>query len=175
MAQPYIGEIRLFGGNFPPAGWAFCDGSLLGISGNETLFQLIGTTYGGNGQTTFGLPNLQSRVPIHQGTGGGGTYVMAQASGVETVTLTTGQMPQHNHLVNAAASGQQLSPSNAYPANATSPKQAGVLVYEAPPPGSKLNAATVQSAGGSQPHDNIQPYVAISYIIALIGVFPSQS
>jgi microcystin-dependent protein len=175
MAQPYIGEIRLFGGNYAPAGWAFCNGALVPISENPTLFNLIGTTYGGNGQTTFALPNLQSRVPIHQGTGGGGTYVIAQTGGVETVTLSTGQIPQHNHLVNATASGQQLSPSNAYPANATSPTQAGVLVYEAPPPGSKLNQATIQNAGSSQPHDNIQPFVAINYIIALFGIYPSPT
>ena len=178
MGTPYVGEIRIFAGNYAPAGWNFCDGTLVAISANTTLFQLIGTTYGGDGVNTFALPNLQSRVPIHQGTGSGGigTYTMAQTTGTETVTLTTQQIPSHNHLVNAATSGQVLSPSNAFLANATSSGQPGnILVYEAPPPGSKLNPATIQNDGGSQPHSNIQPYLAINYIISLFGIFPSQT
>src|SRR5580658_4758875 len=137
MSNPYVGEIRIFAGTYAPAGWSFCNGALIPISENDTLFNLIGTTYGGDGQSTFALPNLQSRVPVHQGTGAG-TYVIGQTGGVETVTLTTQQIPQHNHLVNITNGSQTLSPSNAYPANATS-TQAGVQVYEAPPPGSKLN------------------------------------
>ena len=175
MGQPFVGEIRLFAGTFAPLNWAFCNGQLIPISENTTLFQLIGTTYGGDGVTTFALPNLQSRVPVHAGTlSGGPTFVIGQAAGVENVTLSLQQMPTHNHLVNATASGQVLSPLNAFPANATSPTQPGVLVYGAPPAGSKLNPATVQNAGGSLPHTNLQPFVAINYIISLFGVFPTQ-
>jgi microcystin-dependent protein len=177
MSSPYVGEIRIFGGTFAPVGWSFCNGQLIDISQYGALFNLIGTTYGGNGTTNFALPNLLSRVPVHQGTGGGGTYTIGQIAGVETVTLTTQQIPQHNHLVNATAGGQALSPSNAYPANATSQGQPGVLVYDTatPPPGAKLNPATIQNAGGSQPHPNLQPYVAINYIISLYGIYPTQS
>jgi microcystin-dependent protein len=177
MGQPYVGEIRLFGGNFAPAGWAFCDGALISISQNSVLFQLIGTTYGGDGQQTFALPNLQSRLPVHQGTAPGGTYTIGQTAGVETVTLSTQQMPSHNHLVNAATSQQVLSPSGSFPANATSPTQAGVLVYDVatPPPAVKLNPATIQLSGGSQPHSNIQPYLALNFIISLYGIFPSRT
>lgn len=176
MGQPYVGEIRLFAGTFAPLGWALCNGAPQSISENGTLFNLIGTTYGGDGVQTFNLPNLQSRVPVHQGTlAGGPTFVIGQVAGVETVTLSVQQMPTHNHLVNATASGQVLSPSNAYPANATSSGQAGVLVYGVPPAGSKLNPATVQSAGGSQPHTNLQPFVAINYIISLFGIFPTRT
>jgi microcystin-dependent protein len=176
MGQPYVGEIRIFAGNFAPAGWMFCNGALLPISEYDTLFNLIGTTYGGDGQSTFALPNLQSRVPVHMGTGGGGTYVLAQQGGTENVTLNTQQMPQHNHLVNVTSGGQQVSPSAAtYPANATSAQAGSINVYVAPPTGSKLNAATIQNAGGSTPHNNIQPYVAINYIISLFGIFPTPT
>jgi len=174
MLTTYIGQIILVAFNFAPVGWLLCQGQLLSISQYEALFQLIGTTYGGDGQQTFKLPNLQSRVPVHMGTSNiGGTYVIGQIAGVESVTLTIGQIPQHNHMVNATASGQQLSPLNAYPANATSPTQAGVLVYGAPPAAFKINPATVQNAGGSLPHNNLQPFVAVNYIISLFGIYPS--
>jgi microcystin-dependent protein len=178
MSQPYVGEIRIFAGTFAPAGWMFCAGQLLPISEYDTLFNLIGTTYGGDGQSTFALPNLQSRVPVHMGTGSGGigTYTLAETGGVENVTLTTQQIPQHNHLVNVTTGGQQVSPSAAtYPANATSAQTGNINVYVAPPTGSKLNAATIQPAGGSQPHTNIQPFVAINYIISLFGIYPSPT
>jgi microcystin-dependent protein len=177
MSQPYVGEIRIFAGNFAPAGWAFCAGQLMPIDQNPTLFQLIGTTYGGDGQQTFALPSLQSRVPLHMGNGGAiGNYVLAQQGGVEQVTLNTQQIPQHNHLVNAATTQQTLSPANAYTANATSSTQPGnVFVYGAAPAGSKLNPATIQNAGNSQPHNNLQPFIAINYIISLFGIFPSQT
>jgi microcystin-dependent protein len=176
MSQPYVGEIRIFAGNFAPAGWMFCAGQLLPISEYDTLFNLIGTTYGGDGQSTFALPNLQSRVPVHMGNGGAlGTYILAQTGGVENVTLNTQQIPQHNHLVNVTTGGQQVSPANAYPANATSAQAGNINVYVAPPTGSKLNAATIQPAGGNQPHTNIQPYIAINYIISLFGIFPSPT
>ena len=174
MSEQYVGEIRLFAFGRVPTGWLACNGQPLSIAQYQALYTLIGTTYGGDGQQTFKLPNLQSRVPVHMGTSNiGGTYVIGQIAGVESVTLTIGQIPQHNHMVNATASGQQLSPLNAYPANATSPTQAGVLVYGAPPAAFKINPATVQNAGGSLPHNNLQPFVAVNYIISLFGIYPS--
>jgi microcystin-dependent protein len=178
MSQPYVGEIRMFGGNFAPAGWMFCNGQLLSISEYNTLFNLIGTTYGGDGVQTFALPNLQGRVPLHQGTGLS-TYVMGQTGGVETVTLTTNQMPSHSHpIVSDANNATTASPANAYPANAV-PN----LPYTVPggpanpdsPVFRNLNPAMLPNAGGSQPHDNMQPYLAVSFIISLFGVYPSTT
>jgi microcystin-dependent protein len=176
MSQPFVGEIRMFGGNFAPVGWAFCNGQLMPISENETLFQLIGTTYGGDGQETFALPNLQSRVPVHQGTGPEGmTFIIGETGGVESVTLTVNQIPNHQHLLLATNLVPQLSPLNNVPATATS-TQAGVNVY-GPSSGNPvtLPAACLQPTGGSQPHDNMQPFLVISFIISLFGVFPSQT
>ena len=175
MGQPFVGEIRMFGGSFAPAGWRTCDGQLLPISQYETLFQLIGTTYGGDGQSTFALPDLHGRVPNHNGTlQGGSTYVLGQSAGTQTVTLTTQQIPSHNHPVSAITSGQTLSPANAYPAQPAS-TQAGTAIYDANTPTVNLNANTIGIAGGSQPHENMQPWLAITYIIAMFGVFPSQN
>jgi microcystin-dependent protein len=175
MSSPYIGEIRMFGGNFAPAGWAFCDGSLVAISENDTLFNLIGTTYGGDGQSTFALPDLRGRVPIHMGTGAGSNFVLAQNGGVENVTLTTNQIPSHNHLLLATTSGAQLSPAGAKPATVSS-TQTGANAY-GPGTGSLVNllAASIQNTGGSQPHDNLQPYLGINFIISLFGIFPSPT
>jgi microcystin-dependent protein len=175
MAQPYVGEIRMFGGNFQIAGWQFCDGSLLSISENETLFQLIGTTYGGDGQTTFAVPDLRGRVPIHMGqlTGGGGSgnYQLAETGGVESVTLTTNQIPAHNHPAGCnSGPGNNASPANAVPAQNTT-----ALAYALTPPQLNMNAAAIQPTGGSQPHDNIQPFLCVSYIISLFGIFPSPT
>jgi microcystin-dependent protein len=174
MGQPYVGEIRMFGGNFAPCGWLFCDGQLLPISENETLFNLIGTTYGGDGQSTFQLPDLRSRVPIHQGTNAGNTFILAQAAGVENVTLTTQQIPSHNHFVLATATNQQnLATSTSFPATAI---PATDSVYG--PPGSQpatFAPAILSSTGGSQPHTDIQPFQAINFIISLFGVFPNQN
>jgi microcystin-dependent protein len=177
MTAPYVGEIRIFAGTFAPAGWMFCAGQTLSIAEYSTLFALIGTTYGGDGQQTFLLPNLQSRVPIHQGTGGGGSYVMGQPGGVENVTLTTQQMPQHNHSLGAANTGQVLAPTaNTIVGAAIAPTQPGNTYTYGPPPGATtLNPNTIKNDGGSQPHNNIQPYVAIYYIISLFGIFPSQN
>src|SRR5687768_1700220 len=173
MAQPYVGEIRMFAGNFAPAGWMFCSGQLLPISENETLFQLIGTTYGGDGQETFALPNLQSRVPIHQGQGPGlGSYVLAETGGVESVTLTINQIPAHNHAMLATGNNQQLSQENAYFATVAS-SQAGGMAYLDGTANVPLAPQSVNPTGGSQPHDNIQPTLCISYIISLFGIFPS--
>ena len=171
MAQPYVGEIRMFGGNFAPAGWAFCEGQLLPISENETLFQLIGTTYGGDGQATFALPDLRGRLPIHQGTNGGSTFTLAESGGVESVTLTTPQIPVHTHpFVGAAVQGNQTSAQGALPANSIT-----ITPYLNTAPDTAMNAATVAPTGGSQPHGNFQPYLCIDFIISLFGIFPSQT
>ena len=171
MAQPYVGEIRMFAGNFAPAGWMFCSGQLLPISENETLFQLIGTTYGGDGQTTFALPNLQSRVPIHMGSGPGlSTYQLSETGGVETVTLTTNQIPIHAHVPMASNTGGAETPLNNYWAFSTLGK-----AYTAAPPAVQMNTGTISPTGGSQPHDNMIPFLCVSYIISSFGVFPSPN
>ncbi len=172
MAQPYVGEIRMFAGNFNPAGWMFCDGSLLPISENETLFQLIGTTYGGDGQSTFALPDLRGRVPIHMGTGPGlSTYQLAETGGVESVTLTQNQMPVHNHTPLASNTAAADTPSNNFWATSATGKP-----YSAAPPTVLMNPGTMGPAiGGSQPHDNMIPFLCVSYIISLFGIFPSPS
>jgi len=165
MSQSYVGEIRMFAGNFAPVGWALCNGALLQIDENEVLFQLIGTTYGGDGQNTFALPNLQSRVPVHVGPG----FAQGQSGGAETVTLTTSQIPAHTHVPQAAASGNQASPAGGLWGGTTS------ALYTAAAPDSPMNPAAIGSAGGSQPHDNMLPFQVINFIISLFGVFPSQS
>ena len=168
MATPYIGEIRIFAGNFAPQEWAICDGSLIPITQNETLFNLIGTTYGGDGVTTFALPNLQSRSPVHLGNG----YVIGQAGGVESVTLTTNQIPAHTH-VPLAATGANGPPVNS-PANAVWSGWTGAP-YSSQTPTLTLDPSAVGSTGGSQPHDNMVPFQVISFIIALYGVYPAQA
>jgi microcystin-dependent protein len=176
MGSPYIGEIRIFAGNFNPVGWAFCDGALLPIAENEALFNLIGTTYGGDGQSTFGLPDLRGRVPIHMGSGGGGTYVIGENGGVENVTLTTQQLPAHNHPPVATNTGQQLSPSSAaYFASSTS-SQTGTLIFGPGPAAANLSPASVLPFNSqNQPHDNLQPYECLNFIISLFGVFPTPT
>lgn len=174
MGQPYVGEIRLFAGNFAPNGWNFCDGSLLAISEYSTLFNLIGTTYGGDGQNTFALPDLRSRAPIHQGTdvGSGYTYVIGQNGGLETVTLITANLPPHSHIpqANTGSSGTpDNSPSNNYWSGWTGGQ------YTNTPPSLSMSPVAVGQSGGSQPHDNMVPFLTINYIISLFGVYPSQS
>jgi microcystin-dependent protein len=170
MANPYVGEIRMFGGNFAPSGWAFCNGQLLAITENEVLFNLIGTTYGGDGQSTFALPNLQSRVPVHQGTVAGQPFVIGELSGSESVTLTVQQIPAHSHLPTCRAAGSDgPNPANAVWGAASDAQ------YAAGPPDTSMNAAALPSAGGSQPHDNMPPYLAVNFIISLFGIFPSQT
>jgi microcystin-dependent protein len=169
MAQPYVGEIRMFGGNFVIAGWAFCDGALLPISEYETLFNLIGTTYGGDGQSTFGLPDLRSRVPVHQGQGSGlSNYVLAQNGGLETVTLTSLQIPVHTHAPAASNTGSSDNPLGNFWANSVTGKP-----YSGPPPAVQMNPATISSTGGNQPHDNMIPFLCVTYIISLFGIYPS--
>lgn len=167
MAQPYIGEIRMFGGNFAPAGWMFCEGQLLPISENETLFQLIGTTYGGDGQDTFALPDLRGRLPVHQGNG----MILAETGGVETVALTPSQIPSHSHvLTGSSGNGTQSSPHGNYLASTSVMRP-----YVAETPDTALAAGSIGSTGGSQPHSNMQPYLCIHFIISLFGIFPSST
>lgn len=176
MSDPFVGEIKLFAGNFAPAGWAICNGSLQPISENETLFNLIGTTFGGDGQNTFALPDLQGRLPVHQGQGPGisQNYQIGEKAGVETVTLSTQQIPVHNHAVLITQTNQQAGPQDAYFASVTS-LQAGVNAYNnALPADQPLVNTSLQPVGGSQPHDNIQPTLGITYIISLFGIFPHQ-
>jgi microcystin-dependent protein len=169
VSQPFVGEIRMFAGNFAPAGWMFCEGQLLPISEFETLFNLIGTTYGGDGQSTFQLPDLRGRLPIHQGNG----FTLAETGGVETVTLTTSQIPGHSHpFLCSNDAGATKNP----PGNVLATVTAGSIYVQQPPvSASALNAGTITSTGGSQPHDNFQPYLCVDFIISLFGVFPSQT
>lgn len=173
MSNPYVGEIRIFAGNFAPVGWALCAGQTLAISEYTTLFQLIGTTYGGDGQTTFNLPDLQGRVPIHMGTDNvGNNYVLGQPGGVESVTLTASQIPQHQHYPQAN-NGTSGAPANSPANNVWSGWTGGA--FSSGPPGSAMNSAVLGPAGGSQPHDNMVPFVTINYIISLFGIFPTQN
>jgi microcystin-dependent protein len=167
MAQPYVGEIRMFAGNFAPAGWMFCEGQLLPISENETLFQLIGTTYGGDGQSTFALPDLRGRLPLHQGNG----FILAETGGAESITLTVSQIPAHAHalLANDAAGNASLPQDNLLA------KSISNTPYTTFTPNTAMNAGTVQQTGGSQPHSNFQPYLCIDFIISLFGLFPNPT
>jgi microcystin-dependent protein len=163
---PYVGEIRMFAGNFAPAGWMLCQGQLLAISDNDTLFNLIGTTYGGDGQTTFALPDLQGRIPMHVGNG----HVLAEQGGVEEVILTTSQTPVHTHPLMASANqGSQSSPVNNMLADGQ-----GATMYIEQVPATPMAPNSLATDGGSQPHNNLQPYVCINFIISMFGVFPTQ-
>ena len=167
MAQPYVGEIRMFAGNFAPAGWMFCEGQLLAISENETLFQLIGTTYGGDGQSTFALPDLRGRIPLHQGNGA----ILAEAGGAESVTLTLSQIPAHTHPQLASGDlAQSGQAGGGLPA-----VSAAFDAYTAEEPFGPMNPSSIAPAGGSQPHENFQPYLCLSFIISLFGIFPSPT
>lgn len=174
MAEPFIGQITLFAGNFAPRGWAFCDGQLLAISSNSALFSILGTTYGGDGRTTFALPDLRGRAPIHAGRGPGlSDRRLGQAGGSETVTLTAAQMPSHTHTARCnSAAGNSNEPVN----NVWS-KDAGTAsaTYQSATADSNMNAAAIGNTGGSQSHDNMQPFQVLNYIIALQGIFPSRS
>ncbi len=167
MAQPYVGEIRMFAGNFAPAGWEFCAGQLLPISENETLFQLIGTTYGGDGESTFALPDLRGRLPIHQGNG----FVLAETGGAEEITLTVSQIPAHSHPLLAANSVA----NNPNPGNNVLAESLAVSMYQAAAPTTAMALQAISSVGGSQPHTNFQPYLCVSFIISLFGIFPSPT
>ena len=173
MGEPYVGEIRMFGGNFPPNGWMFCQGQSLPISENEVLFNLIGTTYGGDGQETFNLPNLAGRVPVHMGQGPGisQSYQEGESAGVETVTLTTQQIPVHNHafLASIDAAG------STDPTNQTIAQTSQIHLFTQDVVNRQMNANALTPTGGNQPHENMQPYLCIAFIISLFGVFPSQT
>ncbi len=172
------------GFNFAPAGYAMCNGQLLAISQNQALFSLLGTTYGGDGVSTFALPNLQGRVPIHQGNGAGlSPYVIGQVGGTENVTLATGQMPAHSHALGAFnGAGNTSIPTGAFlaqgPSTGSGPNATALDTYNPnanATPLLNLNAGAIQTAGGGQPHVNIQPYLCVNYIIALQGVFPARN
>jgi microcystin-dependent protein len=169
MSTPYVGEVRLVGFNFAPIDWSLCNGQLIPISQNETLYNLIGTTYGGDGQSTFGLPNLQSRIPIHSGSNGANTYVIGQTGGVETVTLNINQYPSHTHSLMASTNSTGSSTPTSNVVNG------GLTAYTADTPATPMLAAMVGNSGGNQPHNNLQPYLAMNWIIALYGVYPSQN
>lgn len=179
MSQPFVGEIRMFGGSFAPAGWMFCSGQLLPISENETLFNLIGTTYGGDGQSTFGLPDLQGRVPVHLG--GTQNIQLGESAGTESVTLTTQQIPNHTHtpqVVSGTAGNANVPANNTVladmgPAGTTTTNT--YLPFLAANAQVTLNNNSISIVGGSQPHTNIQPTLCVSYIISLFGIFPSQN
>jgi microcystin-dependent protein len=167
MAQPYVGEIRMFAGNFAPAGWMFCEGQLLPISEYETLFNLIGTTYGGDGQSTFALPDLRGRIPIHQGN----NLVLAETGGAEEITLTTSQIPAHSHAFLASSSvGNDPNANN----NVLSESSAITMFVAGDPTAAMASGATTPT-GGSQPHTNVQPYLCVDFIISLFGIFPSPT
>ncbi|MBZ9757775.1 tail fiber protein [Mesorhizobium sp. ESP6-5] len=167
MAQPYVGEVRMFAGNFAPAGWMFCEGQLLPISENETLFQLIGTTYGGDGESTFALPDLRGRLPLHQGNG----FILAETGGAEEILLSIQQIPAHSHPLLASGDIANL------------PNPSGSVIGRSPQVNAFINAGPsvpmaqqfVSSVGGSQPHSNFQPYLCVNFIISLFGIFPSPT
>ena len=169
MAEPFLSEIRIFSFNFAPKGWALCNGQLLPINQNQALFALLGTTYGGNGQTTFALPDLRGRVPLHTGDG----RFLGERAGEEAHTLTISELPTHTHLLNGNVAknttATQPLPTGNYWANS------GKLVYSTSPPDSSMSPATVTNVGGSQPHTNMSPYLVLSFCIALQGIFPSQT
>jgi microcystin-dependent protein len=167
MAQPYVGEIRMFAGNFAPAGWMFCEGQLLPISEYETLFNLIGTTYGGDGQSTFALPDLRGRLPLHQGNG----FILAETGGAEEITLTVNQIAAHSHPL-LATSNPSTTPNTTGSLAAT-----GVIseLYWGDPPEANAAPQAVGAVGGSQPHTNFQPYLCVDFIISLFGIFPSPT
>ncbi|MDB5712189.1 MAG: Tail Collar domain protein [Sphingomonas bacterium] len=179
MSNPFLGELRLFAGTFNPRGWAFCAGQILPIDQNDALYALIGTTFGGDGQVTFGLPDLRGRVAIGQGQGSGlSSYVVGQESGTESVTLSVNEMPQHTHAVTASsADATATTPTGAVPARPSAAtvgylylSSAATGATDAPPA-----AAAISVVGGSQPHDNMAPSLVLNYIIALEGVFPSRN
>src|SRR5688500_14278260 len=179
MSEPFLSEIKIVSFNFPPKGWALCNGQLLPINQNQALFALLGTTYGGNGQTTFALPNLRGRVPIHFG----GSHVLGEAAGSTSVTVNIQQLPTHFHLMQAKAAQATLvggaipaaTKSLAQAAAATNPP-ANVNLYSTDLTGlTAMNAASISNVGGSQPHNNMMPYLTLNFIIALQGIFPSQN
>ncbi len=173
MAQPFLGEIRLFGFGFAPKGFALCNGQTLPISQNQALFSLLGTTYGGNGTTTFGLPNLQGRTPIHVGSSSQGSTTQGTFAGSETVTLTINTMPAHTHALVGTSTVADKRPAAAHSfANDTSP---AANFYAPPGPVVTISPQSITNTGGGAPHDNMQPYLVMNYCLALQGIFPSRN
>jgi microcystin-dependent protein len=174
MSEPFLGEIRVLGFQFTPRGWAGCDGQLLSIAQNSALFSLLGTTYGGDGRTTFALPDLRGRTPIHQGQGQGlSPYSMGQNGGSESHTLTANEMPQHSHALAATnAGGNQQSPQGTFIATDAAGNTAG---FSSSAPTVAMHPASITATGGSQPHNNLQPYLTVNFCIALQGIFPSRN
>lgn len=171
MAEPYIGEIKMVGFNFAPRNYATCDGQLLPIAQNTALFSLLGVNYGGNGQTTFGLPNLQGCAPMHWGNGPGlSPHVIGETSGTQTVTLTTNQIPPHQHSIPASSAG-----ANSQTPSTFASAVRGTPAFYAAAGGTPVTMALTQAAGGNQPHDNMQPYLSLIFVIALFGVFPARN
>ncbi len=173
MSEPFIAEIRIFAGNFAPRGWAFCNGQLLPVAQNTALFSLIGTTYGGDGRTTTALPNLQGMAPMHPGRGPGlASRRLGQRGGTETVTLSEAQIPSHNHTAEGSTGNANSNdPTNHYLAQSTA---RGANIYQSGT-SNLVNLEKLQNTGGSQPHNNLQPYLAMNFIIALVGLYPSRS
>lgn len=171
MAEPFVGQIKIFAGNFAPRGWAFCDGQLLAVSQNDALFSLLGTIYGGDGRTTFGLPDLRGRIPLHAGTGPGlSPRRLGSKTGTEDETLTVNQLASHVHeLVGSNEAADQENPQNHVFAKTS------VTVYETNAPTKALNSASIMNTGGTQPHTNLMPTLCVNFIIALVGVYPSRS
>lgn len=172
MSEPFLGEIRMFAGNFAPRGWALCDGQLLAVSQNDALFSLFGTIYGGDGRTTFGLPDLRGRVPIHMGQGPGlSDRRLGSKGGAENVTLVSGELPPHDHAVRvSSAVGTDDVPTDEY--LGASPN---VRAFRPQPPTQPMNTDSVAAVGGSQPHNNIMPFLCINFIVALVGIYPSRT
>ena len=172
MSEPFVGEIRMFAGNFAPRGWAFCDGQLLAISQNDALFSLLGTIYGGDGRTTFGLPEMRGRIPLHQGAGPGLTNKpLGSKAGAENVTLTTNHLASHTHDLNAnTGPGTSDSPSGTVLA-----ADGSIRSYSPTPQSMNLNASAVQNTGGSSVHNNLMPTLCVNFIIALFGIYPSRN
>ena len=177
MSDPFVGEIRMFAGNFAPRSWAFCDGQLLAVSQNDALFSLLGTIYGGDGRTTFGLPDLRGRVPLHAGQGPGLTNRrLGSKGGSETVTLTTNQIPSHRHTLSATPNaGDSMSPVNKVPALTPLASGAGRPWYSDETPDTQMSSTAFTNSGGSRSHINEMPTLCVNFIIALFGIYPSRN
>ncbi len=172
MSDPFVGEIRMFAGTFAPRSWAFCDGQLLAISGNEALFSLLGTTYGGDGRTTFGLPDLRGRLPIHAGTGPGLTpRQLGAKGGSEQAQVNVNQLPAHTHPMQVSSDVSDT----ANPGSNVTARPTSVDLYIEEPPNTDMSGSAITSVGGGQPHDNVMPFLAVNFIIALVGIFPSRN
>lgn len=172
MSEPFVGEIRMFAGSFAPRGWAFCDGQLLAVSQNDALFSLLGTIYGGDGRTTFGLPDMRGRVPIHAGSGPGlSPRRLGAKAGAESVTLTVNQMPSHSHPLQAS---QNPATESRPTGNVTSSDTSADIYFTNSPAFTNMSSSAVTNVGGSRKHTNLQPFLCINYIIALFGIYPSR-